>query len=63
MTNRKCPKKEGALASNEFISKYKIRCEQNLMPGEECDGLEELMESAHLSEEPDESQRKPNGRM
>ncbi|XP_029350839.1 differentially expressed in FDCP 6 homolog [Echeneis naucrates] len=55
-----CPKKEGALASNEFISKFKIRVEQNSQTVEDNRRLEEQMEGAHLS---DESQGKPNGQM
>ncbi|KAM6895293.1 differentially expressed in FDCP 6 homolog [Xenentodon cancila] len=64
MTKNVCPKKEGALASNEFISKLKIRGNQHgQIQGDEHDTLDELMESTHLSDESDESQQKPNGRM
>ncbi|XP_061570770.1 differentially expressed in FDCP 6 [Cololabis saira] len=63
MSTHVCPKKEGALASNEFISKFKIRGNQHSrIRGDEHDALDELMGSAHLSDESDESQRKPNGR-
>lgn len=53
-----CPKKEGALASNEFISKFKIRAEQN-----SSRNLEEQLEAAHLSDKSDQTQEKPNGQM
>ncbi|XP_024146860.1 differentially expressed in FDCP 6 [Oryzias melastigma] len=57
-----CPRTEGALASNEFISKYKIRDDQNSQIGpEECEGLEEQMGAAHLSDASEESLGKPNG--
>lgn len=47
-----CPKKEGALASNEFISKYKIRNEQNnRIHGDESEKLEVHLETDCLSEE------------
>lgn len=59
----KCPKKEGALASNEFISKYKIRSEQNSQIPEDGKTLEEQLEAANLSDGSDESQGKPNGQM
>lgn len=60
-SNRKCPKKE-ALASNEFISKFKIRADQNSQLPED-ERLEEQMEAANLSDGSDESQGKPNGQM
>ncbi|KAF6731205.1 Differentially expressed in FDCP 6-like [Oryzias melastigma] len=57
-----CPRTEGALASSEFISKYKIRDDQNSQIGpEECEGLEEQMGAAHLSDASEESLGKPNG--
>lgn len=62
-TKRMCPKKEGALASNEFINKYKIRASQNSQIPEDQKGLEEQMEAANLSDGSDESQDKPNGQM
>ncbi|XP_005812000.1 differentially expressed in FDCP 6 homolog [Xiphophorus maculatus] len=47
-----CPKKEGALASNEFICKYKIRNEQNnRIRGDESENLEVQLEADSLSEE------------
>ncbi|XP_017266957.1 differentially expressed in FDCP 6 homolog [Kryptolebias marmoratus] len=47
-----CPKKEGALASTEFISKYKIRdYHNNRTRGDEQEKLEEQMEAANLSDE------------
>ncbi|XP_040886461.1 differentially expressed in FDCP 6 homolog [Toxotes jaculatrix] len=55
-----CPKKEGALASNEFISKFKIRADQNSQTPEDNQTLEEQMEATQLS---DGSQEKPNGQM
>ncbi|KAE8281348.1 Differentially expressed in FDCP 6 [Larimichthys crocea] len=55
-----CPKKEGALASNEFISKYKTRANQIR---EDDEGLEEQMEATNLSDGSNESQGKPNGQM
>ncbi|XP_040001523.1 differentially expressed in FDCP 6 homolog isoform X2 [Xiphias gladius] len=58
-----CPKKEGALASNEFISKFKMRADQNSQIPEDHRGLAEQMEAAHLSDRSDESQGKPNGQM
>ncbi|KAF7229266.1 differentially expressed in FDCP 6 homolog [Nothobranchius furzeri] len=49
-----CPKKEGALASTEFISKYKIRHDRsNRIGGDEMEKLEERMEAAHMSDEAD----------
>ncbi|KAF3859263.1 hypothetical protein F7725_021662 [Dissostichus mawsoni] len=45
-----CPKKEGALASNEFISKYKMRADQNRKMPEGSEMLEEQLEAAHLSD-------------
>ncbi|XP_076578847.1 differentially expressed in FDCP 6 homolog isoform X1 [Chaetodon auriga] len=62
-TKRMCPKKEGALASNEFINKYKIRASQNSQIPEGQKELEEQMEAANLSDGSDESQDKPNGQM
>ncbi|XP_041636284.1 differentially expressed in FDCP 6 homolog isoform X2 [Cheilinus undulatus] len=58
-----CPKKEGALASNEFISKYKIRAGLNMGVPEDGERLEEQLEAANLSDGLDESQGKPNGQM
>ena len=55
-----CPKKEGALASNEFITRFKIRADQDSQDGER---LEEQLEAANLSDGSDESQGKPNGQM
>lgn len=55
-----CPKKEVALASNEFISKFKIRADQNSQTAEDHERLEEQMEAANLSDGLDES---PNGQM
>ncbi|XP_018542601.1 differentially expressed in FDCP 6 homolog isoform X2 [Lates calcarifer] len=58
-----CPKKEGALASNEFISKFKKRADQNSQIPDHDRRLEEQMEAAHLLDGSDESQGKPNGQM
>ncbi|XP_023263932.1 differentially expressed in FDCP 6 homolog [Seriola lalandi dorsalis] len=63
LSKQMCPKKEGALASNEFISKFKIRAHENSQTPEENQRLEEQMEAAHLSDRSDESQGKPNGQM
>ncbi|XP_075967775.1 differentially expressed in FDCP 6 homolog [Anarhichas minor] len=63
LSKHMCPKKEGALASNEFISKFKIRADQNRQTPEDGETLEEQMEAANLSDGSDESQRKPNGQM
>ena len=58
-----CPKKEGALASNEFITKLKKRSDQideiDHMT-EDDRTLDDYMEATHLSDEP---QAKPNGQM
>ncbi|XP_041819643.1 differentially expressed in FDCP 6 homolog [Chelmon rostratus] len=62
-TKRMCPKKEGALASNEFVSKFKIRVNQNSQMPENQQRLEEQMEAANLSDGSDDSQDKPNGQM
>ncbi|KAA8580248.1 hypothetical protein FQN60_005783 [Etheostoma spectabile] len=62
-SKRMCPKKEGALASNEFISKFKIGADQiNQMP-EDSETLEEQLEAANLSDGSEKSQAKPNGQM
>lgn len=58
-----CPKKEGALASNEFISKFKKTSDQSSGTPEDIETLEVQMEAADLSDGSDESQRKPNGQM
>ncbi|XP_031715076.1 differentially expressed in FDCP 6 homolog [Anarrhichthys ocellatus] len=63
LSKHMCPKKEGALASNEFISKFKIRADQNRQTPEDGETLEEQMEASKLSDGSDESQRKPNGQM
>lgn len=58
-----CPKKEGALASNEFISKFKMKAEHctEQIP-DDCETLEERMKATSLSDgSDDESQGKPNG--
>ncbi|XP_026183202.1 differentially expressed in FDCP 6 homolog [Mastacembelus armatus] len=62
-TKQMCPKKEGALASNEFISKFKIRTKQNSQKPECSKRPEELTEAGKLSDGSDESQGKPNGQM
>ncbi|CAN9508425.1 unnamed protein product [Ophioblennius macclurei] len=59
-STRTCPKKEGALASNEFISKFKIRANQHSRTRDE---LEERMEAANLSDDSDDLQDKSNGRL
>ncbi|XP_034433952.1 differentially expressed in FDCP 6 homolog isoform X2 [Hippoglossus hippoglossus] len=61
-----CPKKEGALASNEFITKLKKRSDQMDQIDhmtEDDRTLDDYMEAAHLSDGSDESQGKPNGQM
>ncbi|KAM6896616.1 differentially expressed in FDCP 6 homolog [Lycodopsis pacificus] len=63
LSRHMCPKKEGALASNEFISKLKIRADHNRQTPEDGETLEEQMEAANLSDGSNESQRKPNGEM
>ncbi|XP_022073411.1 differentially expressed in FDCP 6 homolog [Acanthochromis polyacanthus] len=60
LSTRMCPKKEGALASNEFITKFKISG-QNSQTGEDSERLEEQLEAVNLSDQSDESQGKPNG--
>lgn len=62
-SKRVCPKKEGALASNEFISKYKIRADATSHIQEDSDRLEEQMEAANLSDSSDESLAKSNGQI
>ncbi|XP_056267158.1 differentially expressed in FDCP 6 homolog [Pseudoliparis swirei] len=70
LSKQTCPKKEGALASNEFISKFKKRAEENNQTAEDRDAveerLEERLEAADLSDGSDgsdESQEKPDGQM
>ncbi|XP_062238710.1 differentially expressed in FDCP 6 homolog [Platichthys flesus] len=61
-----CPKQEGALASNEFITKLKKRSDQIEQIDhmtEDDRTLEDYMEAAHLSDGSEESQGKPNGQM
>lgn len=58
-----CPKKEVALASNEFISKFKDRIDRNSQKSDDDEMLEEQMEAADLSDGSDDSQGKPNGQM
>lgn len=58
-----CPKKEGALASNEFISKFKIRADPSSNIPEDNERLEEQMEAANLSDGSDESLEKSNGQI
>ncbi|XP_063356983.1 differentially expressed in FDCP 6 homolog [Pelmatolapia mariae] len=55
-----CPKKEGALASNEFITKFKIRVDQNSGDNE---SLEHQLEAANLSDESFEAQTEVNGQI
>ncbi|CAI5662017.1 unnamed protein product [Oreochromis niloticus] len=55
-----CPKKEGALASNEFITKFKIRVDQNRGDDE---SLEHQLEAANLSDESFEAQTEVNGQI
>lgn len=62
-SSRMCPKKEGALASNEFISKFKIKAEHctEEIP-DDCETLEEGMKATSLSDgSDDELEGKPNG--
>lgn len=59
-----CPKKEGALASNEFITKFKKKTEHNTQTPEDELGFQEQMEATNLSDNSDdESDEKPNGQM
>uniref|UniRef100_UPI003AAC1BDF differentially expressed in FDCP 6 homolog n=1 Tax=Centroberyx gerrardi TaxID=166262 RepID=UPI003AAC1BDF len=58
-----CPKKEGALASNEFITKFKTKAGQDSQSAEDREGLEEEMEAVSLSDGSDESQEKSNGQI
>ncbi|XP_057711422.1 differentially expressed in FDCP 6 [Corythoichthys intestinalis] len=61
-TKHTCPKKEGALASNEFISKFKIRGARNShAPEEYRDAVEEHVEAANLSDDSDEAAQTSNG--
>ncbi|XP_056132559.1 differentially expressed in FDCP 6 [Lampris incognitus] len=60
-SKRICPKKEGALASNEFISKFKTKAFQNSQSPEDMKGLEEHMMAASLSDTPHGSHANPNG--
>ncbi|XP_034719783.1 differentially expressed in FDCP 6 homolog [Etheostoma cragini] len=62
-SKRICPKKEGALASNEFISKFKIGAEQINQIPEDSETLEEQLEAANLSDGSEKLQGKPNGQM
>lgn len=55
-STRVCPKKEGALASNEFVSKFKIRAYHE----SQLDELQEQMEAVDLA---GESQGKSNGQV
>ncbi|XP_041833595.1 differentially expressed in FDCP 6 homolog [Melanotaenia boesemani] len=57
-----CPKKEGALASNEFISRFKIKVDEKIGRGEH-ERLGKQMEATHLSDNSDEYEEKPNGQM
>ncbi|KAM8908600.1 differentially expressed in FDCP 6 homolog [Spinachia spinachia] len=66
LSKKMCPKKEGALASNEFISKFKKTSDRSSGTPEDIEALEEQMEAADLSDGSNgsgESQRKPNGQM
>eukprot|EP00064_Thunnus_orientalis_P017846 superscaffoldBa00003910_g17932 len=58
-----CPKKEGALASNEFISKFKIRADQDIQISGDNETLEEQMEAVNLSDGSEESLEKSNGQI
>ncbi|CAI5636174.1 differentially expressed in FDCP 6 homolog [Oreochromis niloticus] len=60
LSKRTCPKKEGALASNEFITKFKIRVDQNRGDNE---SLEHQLEAANLSDESFEAQTEVNGQI
>ncbi|XP_028256243.1 differentially expressed in FDCP 6 homolog isoform X2 [Parambassis ranga] len=64
LSTRTCPKKEGALASNEFISKFKARAEHDSRTQDyDEEALEEQMEAANLTDQSYESQGKPNGQL
>ncbi|XP_061920803.1 differentially expressed in FDCP 6 homolog [Entelurus aequoreus] len=56
-----CPKKEGALASNEFISKFKIRAGPIRQTPEYDETLEEQIEAANLSNDSDDTPEESNG--
>ncbi|KAM4614842.1 differentially expressed in FDCP 6 homolog [Polymixia lowei] len=60
-SKRTCPKKEGALASSEFVSKFKMRVNEDSQSLQDKEGLEEQMEAVSLSDESDGTQEKPNG--
>lgn len=63
-SKRLCPKKEGALASNEFITKFKSKAEHNSQTPEDDGRLEVELEEANLSDNSDDkSDGKPNGEM
>ncbi|XP_026219526.1 differentially expressed in FDCP 6 homolog isoform X2 [Anabas testudineus] len=58
-----CPKKEVALASNEFISKFKKQIGDNSQKPDADEVLEDQVEAGNLSDGSDESQGEPNGQM
>lgn len=63
-SKRLCPKKEGALASNEFITKFKSKIEHNSERPEDVRGFEVDLEEENLSDNSDDkSDEKPNGEM
>lgn len=59
-----CAKKE-ALASNEFITKYKLKEEEGTLSAQEHDlsNLKEQTETTNLSDGSDGSEETPNGQM
>ncbi|XP_047431554.1 differentially expressed in FDCP 6 homolog [Mugil cephalus] len=63
LLSKRCPKKDVALASTEFISKFKIRADQNSQTQGDKETLEEQMEAVNLSDESSETQQKPNGQL
>uniref|UniRef100_A0A3Q3J959 PH domain-containing protein n=1 Tax=Monopterus albus TaxID=43700 RepID=A0A3Q3J959_MONAL len=63
LSKQMCPQKEGALASNEFVSKFKIQINHNSQKSKYNERTEEQMEATNLSYGSDESQEEPNGQM
>ncbi|XP_028305118.1 differentially expressed in FDCP 6 homolog [Gouania willdenowi] len=60
MSTRTCPKKEGALASSEFISKFTKQADVDRQINKDEETLEEQLENICMSDQPP---GKPNGQM
>ena len=60
-SKQSCPKT--ALASTEFIAKFKIKAEHDSQTPEEHERLEEQLEATNLSNGSDDSQGNANGQM